>query len=82
MNTYDWMQTLSFFATLLLLVKPVGTCMAKIYLGERTLLSPILYPAISFTTKTNKQASSSETAASYFTQMVGLWGARLCLHCH
>lgn len=82
MNTYDGMQTLIIFATLLLLVKPVGTFMAKVYQGKRTLLSSILYPAISFTTKTNRQASSGETAASYFTQMVGLWGARLCLHCH
>ena len=137
MNTYDWQQTLFFFAVLLLLVKPVGTFMAKVYQGERTLLSPLLVPcenllyricgvnrdeemgwqryagsmllfnlvgfvalfailllqhllplnpqglphfpwqlalnsAISFTTNTNWQAYSGETAASYFTQMAGL----------
>ncbi len=44
MNTYDWQQTLFFFAVLLLLVKPVGTFMAKVYQGERTFLSPLLGP--------------------------------------
>ena len=44
MNTYDWQQTLFFFAVLLLLVKPVGTFMAKFYQGERTFLSPLLSP--------------------------------------
>jgi K+-transporting ATPase ATPase A chain len=44
MNTYDWLQTLFFFAVLLLLIKPVGTFMAKVYQGERTLLSPLLLP--------------------------------------
>ncbi len=137
MNTYDWLQTLFFFAVLLLLIKPVGTFMAKVYQGERTFLSPILGPsenllyrlggvkkdeemgwqrytvamllfnlacfvalfvllltqhllplnpqgipafswqlalntAISFTTNTNWQAYSGESAASYFTQMAGL----------
>ena len=137
MSIYDWLQTLIFFVTLLLLVKPVGTFMAKVYQGERTFLSPILNPcenvlyricgvnkdeemswqryavamlifnlagfvmlfamlllqhllplnpqglppftwqlalntAISFITNTNWQAYSGETAASYFTQMVGL----------
>ena len=137
MSTYDWQQTLFFFALLLLLIKPLGNFMAKVYQGERTLLSPLLGPcedltyrlcgvnkdeemdwqryavalllfnlvgfmalfalllgqhlwpmnpqgmpafswqlalntAISFTTNTNWQAYSGESAASYFTQMVGL----------
>ena len=44
MNTYDWQQTLFFFAVLLLLIKPVGTFMAKVYQGERNLLSPLFAP--------------------------------------
>ena len=137
MNTYDWQQTLFFFAVLLTLIKPVGSFMAKVYQGELTLLSPLLVPcenllyricgvnkneemgwqryagamllfnfalfmalfvlllvqhllpmnpqdlpafswqlalntAISFTTNTNWQAYSGETAASYLTQMAGL----------
>ncbi len=136
MNTYDWQQTLFFLAALLLLIKPVGAFMAKVYQGERTLLSPLFAPcedllyricgvnkdeemgwqryalamllfnlvgfvaliillllqhqlplnpqglpafpwrlalntAISFTTNTNWQAYSGETAASYLTQMAG-----------
>jgi K+-transporting ATPase ATPase A chain len=137
MSTYDWSQTLFFFAVLLLLIKPLGAFMARVYQGERTWLSPLLGPcenmwyricgvnkgeemgwqryanamllfnlvgfvtlfailllqhllplnpqnlppftwqlalntAISFITNTNWQAYSGETAASYFTQMVGL----------
>ncbi len=136
MNTSDWLQTLFVFTVLLLLVKPLGAFMAKVYQGERTLLSPLLVPAenllyricgvdkddemswqryaiamllfnlvgflalfallmlqhllplnpqglpafpwqralntaISFTTNTNWQVYSGETAASSFTQMVG-----------
>jgi K+-transporting ATPase ATPase A chain len=44
MNVYDWLQTLCLFTILLLLVKPVGSYMAKMYQGERTLLSPLLAP--------------------------------------
>ena len=44
MDIYDWQQTLLFFAILLLLVKPFGTYMAKVYQGERTILSPLLAP--------------------------------------
>ncbi len=137
MNVYEWAETILFFVVLLALVKPFGTFMAKVYQGERTLLSPVLvscenlvyricgvdrneemdwkryawamilfnlllfaalfvmllfqhllplnpqrFPAftwplalntaISFVTNSNWQAYSGETAASYFTQMVGL----------
>jgi len=44
MNVYDWLQTFCLFTALLLLVKPVGSYMAKVYQGERTLLSPLLAP--------------------------------------
>ncbi len=136
MNIHDWQQTILFFAVLLLLIKPLGSYMARVYEGERTLLSPLLGPcenllyrisginkdeemdwrgyagamllfnltgflalffllllqhllplnpqglppfswplalntAISFTTNTNWQAYSGETAASYLTQMAG-----------
>ena len=42
MNVFDWQQTILFFAVLLLLVKPFGTYMARIYQGERTFLSSLL----------------------------------------
>ena len=44
MNVFDWLQTGFFFTILLLLVNPLGTFMAKVYQGERTLLSPLLGP--------------------------------------
>ncbi len=137
MDVFDGLQIATFFAILLLLVKPLGAYMATVYRGERTLLSPLLVPcenllyrlggvnkaeemawqrytvalllfnlagflllfallrmqhllplnpqdlppfswqlalntAVSFTTNTNWQAYSGETAASYGIQMVGL----------
>jgi len=44
MNPYEWLQTILFFVVLLALVKPVGSFMAKVFQGERTLLSPVLAP--------------------------------------
>jgi len=44
MNAYDWLQTSLFFVTLLALVKPLGSFMAKVFQGERTFLSPLLAP--------------------------------------
>ncbi|TWJ33588.1 potassium-transporting ATPase subunit KdpA [Geobacter argillaceus] len=136
MNTYEWLEIIFFFVVLLVLIKPLGTFMARVFGGERTFLSPILVPfedrlyricgvdkdeemdwkgyavaaalfnlvlfvalfamlmlqqflplnpqkfpaftwqlalntAVSFVTNTNWQAYSGESAASYFTQMVG-----------
>ena len=44
MNMYEWLETILFFVVLLLLVKPFGTFMARVYQGERTFLSPVLVP--------------------------------------
>lgn len=44
MDMFAWLQTGLFFTTLLLLVKPLGIYMARVYRGERTLLSPFLAP--------------------------------------
>ena len=44
MNVYDWQQAILFFAVLLLLTKPLGTFMARVYQGKRTILSPVLGP--------------------------------------
>jgi len=136
MNIHDLQQTILFFAILLLLIRPLGGYMARVYQGERTLLSPLLIPceslfyrisgvnkdeemdwrhyagamllfnlmgflallvlllvqhllplnpqgmsafswpsalnsAVSFTTNTNWQAYSGESAAGYLTQMAG-----------
>jgi K+-transporting ATPase ATPase A chain len=44
MNMYEFIQTAGFFIVLLILVKPVGFFMARVYQGERTFLTPILAP--------------------------------------
>jgi len=44
MNAYDWQQTLLLFAAILLLVKPFGTYMARVYQGEKTVADPLLRP--------------------------------------
>ncbi len=43
-SSNGWLQLLLFFAVLLALVKPLGGYMARVYMGERTLLSPLLAP--------------------------------------
>jgi K+-transporting ATPase ATPase A chain len=44
MNPYEWLETILFFVVLLAMVKPVGAFMARVFQGERTLLSPLLAP--------------------------------------
>ncbi len=41
---YDLVEIAVLFAVLLLLVRPLGTYMAKVYQGERNLLAPVLRP--------------------------------------
>ncbi len=48
MNHYTWLQILIFMGTLLLLVKPLGTYMAKVYQGERLFLNHLLGPVERF----------------------------------
>lgn len=136
MDVFNWLQLFMFLSILLLLVKPLGAYMARVYGGERTILSPLLRPcehmvyricgmnrdeemgwlqysvamlvfnlagfvalfallrlqhllplnpqdlppfswsvafntAVSFTTNTNWQVYSGETAASYLIQIAG-----------
>ncbi len=44
MNVYDWQQTILFFVVLLLLTKPLGTFMARVYQGEWTFLVACSWP--------------------------------------
>ncbi len=39
-----WLQILLYFIVLVLLVKPLGLFMAKVYQGERTFLTPVVAP--------------------------------------
>jgi K+-transporting ATPase ATPase A chain len=40
----DWLQLIAYFVVLVLLVKPLGSYMARVYQGERTFLSPVIAP--------------------------------------
>jgi len=44
MTLTGWLQIIFYFVVLVLLVKPLGLYMAKIYQGERTFLSPVFAP--------------------------------------
>jgi potassium-transporting ATPase potassium-binding subunit len=44
MNTHNWIQIISYVVVLLLLVKPLGTFMAKVYQREHTFLDIFLKP--------------------------------------
>jgi K+-transporting ATPase ATPase A chain len=44
MKLYGFLQIIAFFGLVLLLTKPMGAYMARVFAGERTLLSPVLRP--------------------------------------
>ena len=44
MTILSWLQFPLYIVVLLLLVKPLGSYMARIYQGERTFLSPVFAP--------------------------------------
>jgi len=44
MSVYGWIQAGVFFALVVLLTKPVGLYMARVFQGERTFMSPLLGP--------------------------------------
>jgi len=48
MNLYSWLQLVFYFVVLLVLAKPLGSYMERVYQGEHTLLDRILAPAERF----------------------------------
>lgn len=48
MNVFGWIQFAIFIIAMLILVKPLGLYMARVYQGEKTVLSPFLEPAERF----------------------------------
>ncbi len=48
MNPFSWLQFSIYFIVLLILVKPLGLYMARVYQGERTFLSTVLAPVERF----------------------------------
>ncbi|MFH0781761.1 MAG: potassium-transporting ATPase subunit KdpA, partial [Pseudomonadota bacterium] len=60
MNVYEWQQTILFLGILLALTKPLGTYMARVYQGERTILSPVLGPCENLLYRLCRVESSDE----------------------
>jgi len=60
MNTFTFFQLIFYFGTLLLLTKPLGTYMAKVYQDERLFLDPILGPVERFLYRLSGIDSHSE----------------------
>ena len=48
MNLTGWLQIIIYLFVLLILVRPLGLYMARVYQGERTVLSPIISPVERF----------------------------------
>jgi K+-transporting ATPase ATPase A chain len=48
MNLYSWLQLVLYLVVLLLLAKPLGTFMARVYESQRTFLDPVLGPVERF----------------------------------
>jgi len=48
MNLYSWLQPIFYMVVLLLLAKPLGSFMAKVYQGQRTFLDRVLGPVERF----------------------------------
>ncbi|MHB8089051.1 MAG: potassium-transporting ATPase subunit KdpA [Anaerolineaceae bacterium] len=48
MNMMSWLQFPLYVVVLLILVKPLGSYMAKVYQGERSFLSPVILPVEKF----------------------------------
>jgi potassium-transporting ATPase potassium-binding subunit len=44
MNSYELLEIFLFFILLLVMIRPLGSYMARVYQGERTFLSPVVVP--------------------------------------
>lgn len=70
MNTQGVMQIAIFMIVLAALVKPLGSYMARIYLGERTLLSPVLRPVERLIYRISGIDANAETSWKRYTAAV------------
>jgi K+-transporting ATPase ATPase A chain len=60
MNIYDYLQIILYLTVLILLVKPLGSYMARVYQNERLFLDPILAPVERFIYRASGIDSKSE----------------------
>ena len=49
MSLFDVLQIILYLVILVLLAKPLGTFMARVFNGERNILSPVMAPVERFT---------------------------------
>jgi K+-transporting ATPase ATPase A chain len=49
MSFYDWLQIVLYLVILIALAKPLGSFMARVFNGERNILSPVMAPVERFT---------------------------------
>lgn len=77
MTLNGWLQILLFCGIVVLLVKPLGGYMTRVFNGERTLLSPLLAPIerglyhLSGTSEKEEQHWTTYTAAMLFFNLAG-----------
>ncbi|UXN58202.1 potassium-transporting ATPase subunit KdpA [Phyllobacterium zundukense] len=77
MTLNGWIQILVYCGIIILLVKPVGGYMTRVFNGDRTLLSPLLVPVerclyrISGTNEREEQHWTTYTAALLFFNLAG-----------
>lgn len=60
MNIYDWLQIILYLTVLILLVRPLGSYMTRVYQNERLVLNPILAPVERFFYRISGIDSKSE----------------------
>ena len=71
MTASAWLQTALLFGTVILCAKPLGAYMARVYTGERTVLSWLFGPVERFAYRIIGVDASTETGwASYARQML------------
>ena len=44
MNIFSWLQLIFYMVVLIVLAKPIGGFMARVYQGEHTFLDPVMRP--------------------------------------
>jgi K+-transporting ATPase ATPase A chain len=75
---YGWLQAGVFFAVLIAITRPIGIYLARVFSGERTLLSPVLGPVEHLTYRVCRIDPKREmTATSYLLALLAFSAAGL-----
>ncbi len=60
MTIYDWLQIAAYFVVLLLLVRPLGGYMARVFQGQRTFMTPVVGPVERFVYRLSRVRADDE----------------------